>query len=148
MAYKQRQKKADAKRGIESSKYIYHVTETANVPLIKKKGLTVFNPTNWVMAKDQSRYGTGTDIYAFENIEDAMRWALKMDWEFNKGIGTGKISIITIKKTGDWEVDKADPLSQAGAKGKWLKHLGVIKPENVGETIPATHKRYKEIVKN
>lgn len=47
-----------------------------------------------------------------EHLTDAMRWASKMDWGLdllckssNKKMGSGNISIIQIKNTGEWMLD-------------------------------------------
>ena len=119
-------------------KPLYHVTETRNVSKIKKKGLLGMQPSNWVQAGSGERYGNG-EIYAFENVEDALRWALKFDWEVSKGLGSGKVSVVEIKPDGiEWEVDKNDPLGQAAAKGKWLKRTHVVDPKYIGKSIKVT----------
>jgi transposase-like protein len=83
-----------------------------------------------------SVYGGGY-IFACDNPADAVRWGAKMDWEFNKGMGTGKISIVSFTPGVEkWEKDTADPLSQAMNKGSWLKAATTIKPEQIqGVTV-------------
>ena len=67
-----------------------------------------------------------------DNVTDAVRWAAKMDWEFNKQMGTGKISIVVFRPGKEkWQIDDADPMSQAANKGHWLKAIGAIKPEQI-----------------
>ncbi len=124
---------------------LYHTTLTKNVSKIKKKGLLPFQTSNWIEQGSKDRYGEG-EIYAFENFMDAVRWASKMDWEFHQKMGSGKISIITIKKTGKWIIDKNDPLSQFGSKGKWLKHEGSISSENIVKINPVTLKETRRLV--
>ena len=87
--------------------------------------------TNWVKRATQERYGSG-EIYTFTHMEDARRWAGKMDWSFNKKLGSGKISIVTVMRPSDreFEIDANDPLAHAGAKGDWLKSQGSIHPEH------------------
>jgi hypothetical protein len=116
---------------------LYHVTATKNIPGIKAKGLLMMQPSNWIKAADKERYGQG-EIYAFENETDAHRWAAKMDWEFNKTLGSGKISVVTFKDTDIWQQDHNDPIGQAGAKGKWLKKVGKISPEKIIDIKPFT----------
>ena len=130
---------------VASGEYVYHVTKTENVSKIKEKGILPLQTTNWVRAGDKSRYGKG-EIYAFENITDAARWAGKMDWEFNKDMGSGKISIIRIKNTGDWNKDENDPLGQAGAKGSWLTKPSKVGVEHVHDHIPVTTEITRRLV--
>jgi hypothetical protein len=111
---------------------LYHVTETKNVRAIRKLGLRRFMPSNWIKAENHERYGHG-EIYAFEHEDDALRWAARMDWELHKATGTSKISIIKIAVLGPWEIDHADPLNQAGSKGKWLKNALPVSPEHILE---------------
>lgn len=99
---------------------LYHVTETKNVARIKQEGLTRFQPSNWATPLGK-RYGEG-EVYAFTTEYDALRWASRMDWEFNKKSGSGKISIVRFHKGKEkWDVDNNDPLSQNGRHGDWLK---------------------------
>jgi hypothetical protein len=116
---------------------IYHVTHTDRIPKIRKSGLLPMQTSNWVKAANKERYGSG-EVFAFTDKRDAIRWGARMDWEFNKSMGTGKISILTMRQEGDWDIDDADPLSQAGNAGKWIKTMGSIRPENILETEPLT----------
>ena len=121
------------------AKTLYHVTHSSKVDKIRKEGLLPMQTSNWVKAGDKSRYGKG-DIFAFDNPEDAARWAGKMDWDLNKKLGSGNISIFGIKPsaTSRWVEDTADPISQAGAKGKWVKQMGKVTPEELVESVPFT----------
>jgi len=116
----------------QSSEYLYHVTYTDQA-----KGILPMQTSNWVQAASKDRYGEG-EIYAFEHIDDAIRWAAKMDWEFNKKFGSGEISIVRLRRTGDWVVDDNDPLGQAGASGQWLKRMGHVPSEDIEQAIPLT----------
>lgn len=132
-------------RKLLAQKEVYHVTFTKYLPRIMKKGILPLQTSNWVKSGNpEERYGNG-EIYSFEHMDDAIRWAAKMDWEFNKSIGTGKISILTVQDPGGWEVDEADPLSQAGAKGNWLKKHGLIPPDAIVSSIPLTSELVKTI---
>ena len=117
----------------DGSGQLYHVTHTKYIPQIQKSGLRpLASPTNWVQQGSGERYGMG-EIYVFTNREDAKKWAARMDWDFNQTIGSGEISIITLNQPEgqDFEKDEADPMSQAGQQGEWLKTYEPIEPENI-----------------
>ena len=115
---------------------LYHVTHTRHVPSIKKRGLTRMNTSNWVKAGDKSRYGEG-EVYAFTHENDAQRWAAKMDWEFNKEIGSGKISVVHFKGNREhWERDTSDAPSQAMHKGHWMKSQRPVAPDKIHKIYP------------
>lgn len=120
---------------------LYHVTLTKNVPGIQAKGILPMQPTNWVQAGNKSRYGGG-EIFAFEQFEDAIRWASKWDWDLHTAMGSGKISVITFETDiSAWEVDTADPLTQSSSKGKWLKaKYTMVAPAQIKEVTPITAK--------
>ena len=127
---------------------LYHVTQTQNVDKIKREGITHFNPSNWVKAGSKERYGEG-DIYAFDSEKDAVRWAAKMDWEFNQQMGSGKISVVSFKADPRlWKEDISDPLGQAGAEGKWLKSHAAVKPSQIVGGYPVTSDRIKSVVRS
>ena len=121
----------------ESQGSVFHVTYTDKIPAIRQHGLRMFQTTNWSKGEKGGRYGQG-GIYSFENIDDAVRWAAKMDWEFNQRMGTGKISVIRVRDTSGWDADENDPLGQAGAKGRWLTRMSGVKPDGLGEAVPVT----------
>jgi len=118
---------------------MYHVTSTVNATKIQQKGILPLQPSNWVKGvKDGDRYGAG-GIYAFEHKNDAIRWAAKMDWDFNKAFGSGNISIIEfIGDENPWNTDDADPLGQAGAAGKWLTRQRHVPPTQIKTSYPVT----------
>ena len=126
---------------------IYHATLTENVESIKKTGLNPMKPTLWKQQGSGKRYGKG-EVYAFENKRDAMRWAAKMDYGFNKETGSGKVSIVTAKKQGAWEVDNNDPLSHASSKGNWLKSTKGVAPEDIISVEPFTREQARSLVKD
>ena len=117
--------------------YVYHATKTSNVSKIKKKGILPLQTSNWKKGSGE-RYGKAGEIFVFEDPTDATRWAANMDWEFFQETGSGKISVVKLKKTGKWSEDKNDPLSHLGAKGKWLKRKGFISPEDIVSVTPIT----------
>jgi predicted GNAT family acetyltransferase len=121
-----------------AAKALYHVTRTDAVPKIQKKGILPMQTSNWVRGESGERYGGG-EVFAFDHVDDAVRWAAKMDWDFNKGMGTGKISIVIFDPgTSKWEEDTADPLNHAMSKGSWLKSLQAVKPEQIKKVVPVT----------
>lgn len=120
-----------------AGEHVFHVTYTKNVDKIKKKGLLMMQTSNWAKAGDKQRYGAG-EVYVFEHEMDAKRWAARMDWEFNKTMGSGKISILKVKSSKGWTVDENDPLSQASAKGKWLKKVGAVPASEIVSAEPFT----------
>lgn len=126
---------------------LYHVALTKHIPSILQKGITHFNPSNWIKAGSKERYGEG-DIYAFENEQDAIRWAAKMDWEFHKKMGSGNVSVIEFlaDKTA-WKDDAADPIGQAGTTGKWLKSHVAVKPTDIKGHYPVTVERINALVR-
>jgi hypothetical protein len=127
-----------------TGKYLYHVTNTDKIPKIKKKGLIPMQTSNWVKGGGE-RYGAG-EIYAFEHPRDAVNWAAKMDWDLNTWMGTGKISIIKFKNSGDWDIDENDPITQMGKKGNWVKKFTRIMPEDIISITPFTEKMAKRLI--
>lgn len=122
----------------------YHTTKTSNVSKIKKKGLVPLQTSNWVKGTGE-RYGNG-EIFVFEKERDAIRWASKMDWALNTKMGSGKISVIEIHDTEDWDEDSSDPLGHLGSEGKWLKRHKAVAPKDVGRAFPVTIDKVKSIV--
>ena len=134
---------------IEDSKptvVLYHITHTAKIPFIKKKGITLMNTTNWIQAGSGERYGSG-EIYCYDHEFDALKGAARMDWDFNKEMGSGKISIIEfLRGNQNWEQDNNDPLTQFGRKGMWLKSDQPVKPEQIIKIYPFTQDMAKNLV--
>ena len=123
-------------KNAQSNEILYHVTQTKNVNKIKAKGILPMQTTNWVRGTGE-RYGGG-EIYSLDNFQDAIRWAAKMDWEFNHNMGTGDISIISFRKENDWDKDENDPVSQAGNNGQWLKRMKMVKASDIIDSVPLT----------
>ena len=101
---------------------VYHVTHTEKVPKILRQGLLPMQTSNWVRGHDGTeRYGDGA-LCVFTDLHDAQWWGARMEWEFYQCMGEGNVTILTINAEGlTWEEDRADPLSQVGSRGKWLK---------------------------
>jgi GNAT superfamily N-acetyltransferase len=125
---------------------LYHVTHTNKAEKIRKQGILPLQTSNWVRGGDKERYGEG-EIFAFTHPEDAVRWAGKMDWEFYKSTGSGKISVVIFKPgKEEWKADTADPMSQASAKGKWMKAHAKIAPEQIINVVPVTIEMTRALV--
>lgn len=127
----------------------YHVTLTKNASKIAKKGITQFNPSNWVKGSPTGeRYGEG-EVYAFEHPGDAVAWAAKMDWEHHKSLGTGKVSVVKFKTDwAGWTEDTADPIAHAGAVGKWYKKMGAVPPEDIIGSVPVVTEHIQKTIKD
>lgn len=130
-----------------AAKKLYHVTHSDRVPRIKSEGILPAQTSNWVDAATKQRYGGG-EVFAFTHPEDAVRWAAKMDWEFNKEMGSGKISVVTFDGgKRDWKIDEADPLSHAGHKGDWVKTVGKIDAKDIKKVTQITGDLVRAVVK-
>ena len=125
---------------------LYHVTPTKNVSKIRAQGLRRFQPSHWVKAGSGERYGNG-EVFAFEHWEDAVCWAVRMDWGLNKTTGSGKVSILWIMRQGEWEADDSDSLSQLGAKGLWFKSHVPVPPDCILSHYPVTVDIVQQLVK-
>ena len=125
----------------------YHVTFTKSVPGINKKGIQQFHDSNWVKGSPTGeRYGQG-EVYAFEHPGDALQWAGKMDFHLNREFGSGKISVVKFDAKGwkGWNQDTSDPISQAGAAGKWYKKEGGVLPEDIKGAVAITTEHTAQI---
>ncbi len=132
----------------EAEDEYYHVTLTDRVPDIQKRGLAPMQSSNWSVSGTGERYGQG-EVFAFENKFDAIRWASKMDWDLNQTMGSGNISIVTFRPNGEeWEIDTADPLSQASAEGRWLKRMSAVPPEDILNVEPLTQDMTRALVQH
>jgi hypothetical protein len=99
-----------------------------------------------VKAGSGERYGNG-EVFAFEHWEDAVCWAVRMDWGLNKTTGSGKVSILWIMRQGEWEADDSDSLSQLGAKGLWFKSHVPVPPDCILSHYPVTVDIVQQLVK-
>jgi hypothetical protein len=129
----------------KSGNFQYHVTKTENVDKIKKHGIVPFQTTNWIKQGDKTRHGTG-EIYSFEHIQDALRWAAKWDWDLHAKFGSGNISIVKFKGGDDWEAESNSPLEQSGASGKWLKRMKSVSAEDIIDATPFTKDYVKHLI--
>mgnify|MGYP003633185294 CR=1 FL=1 len=134
----------------------YHVTRTINVPSVLKEGIVSgggksFKPVdpshpNYKAIMERGEVGgVGGSlgrVHSFESLNDAVAWASRMDWELNKGYGTGEISIIPIRGGKDigWQLDPE--LAKSGDKG--LRRFGNVLPEYLGEPVKVGKKLFDD----
>ena len=130
----------------DPSELLYHVTQTNKISSIIKNGLSPMQTSNWIETGNKNRYGDG-EIYAFEHELDAYRWAGRMDWEFFKKTGSGKISIVEfLHGEQPWEQDHNDPLSQYSRKGRWLKSIHGVPASQIIKSYPFTSEMAQKLV--
>jgi len=107
---------------------VYHVTFTDNVEEIAEGGLKQLQPSNYVRA-DGERYNADGGVFAFENAEDAVRWALRMDFDYPDR----SISIVEVDRGDVFEIDPSeDPSLQTGA-GAALRSMANIPADRIGK---------------
>jgi hypothetical protein len=123
---------------------LYHCTWTRLVPRIAKQGLRLLQTSNWIDGAGK-RQGGGA-IFAFESYWDAVRWAARMEWDHKRSHGAGHVSILTINRTGEWDTDHADPLSQAICEGAWLKAFHPVAAADVVSIQPLTQDMVRALV--
>jgi len=136
---------------------LYHVTRTSLVPKIRKQGILPMQSSNWIQRGSGERYGAG-EVFAFEAVSDAVRWAAKWDWILSQSLGSGKVSIIEFfarptlperarvhEKAGGWTVDTADPISQAGSEGRWFKSISKVWPDQIIGVAVVTPDRIRQV---
>jgi hypothetical protein len=109
---------------------LYHVTYTDNVKSIKNTGLNLDKPSNWKKGDENGEdYGRGY-VYAMTSLKDAANWGFKMYFD-KLGVYSpdGRISIIKIKNSGDWEKDNDDVT--VSRSGDWLKTKREIPADDI-----------------
>lgn len=134
---------------VSNTETLYHVTYTKLIPAIRKEGIRNMNTSNWSKGDKGKRYGQG-QVYAFTDLHDATRWALKMDWEFHQNMGSGNISIIRFQSTdGGWEDDPAQensPLDSSGHKGQWLRRFPTVEPQDITGIVAVTKENFRQLM--
>ncbi len=116
----------------QDSPSLYHATFNKNVPSILKKGLEQFQTSNWIKAGTGKRYNEDAGIFAFEHPEDALRWALKMEWEYK----TPDISIVRINASEHWEQDPSDDFNLQFGKGRSMRSLRNAPASDIIDVFP------------
>lgn len=117
---------------------LYHVTFKSRVKTILSDG---------IIPKKKSIYkgifaeikDTGK-IYAFENFDDAARWASRMSFDF----GRPTIIVVFNDSIKGWERDVH--FESAGSRGRWLKKEGSISPKNIKQIINHTPEMTKVVI--
>lgn len=117
----------------EQSPYLFHATFTKHVPGILKKGLRQFETSNWIKGEGGKRYNEDAGIFAFEHPEDALKWAMKMEWEFKDP----EISIIRIKHTDDkWGPDPSEDYNLQFGKGQSMRSQTNVPAKDIVAVFP------------
>ena len=124
---------------------LYHCTWTRLVPRIRRQGLRCLQTSNWTRSSNGERYGGG-EVYAFESRWDAIRWAAKMDWDHFSATGTGKVSILTLDDSGEWQTDFNDTLTRNTSEGNWLKAYRAIPASAITLVEPLTSDMVRALV--
>lgn len=107
--------------------YLFHVTLSRNVDRIKSEGLKQFEPSNWSRGDGGDRYNEDAGIFAFEHPADAVRWALKMEWDFKE-----PISIVRLDMEEFWNVDPTQDINLTMmGKGRPMKSQQNIKADKI-----------------
>lgn len=128
MKYKDFFSLSESVEGTEPNVY-YHVTFQDNEKKIKKFGIKYKATPTWTgMARDDIRLHKG--IFVFDNYYDAMKWAFKSKWHFNRNIVIIKIKTAATDFINDnhWEM--------AGLIGRSLVKQTPILPDEIVEIIP------------
>jgi len=112
--------------------YLFHATFNKHVPGIVKKGLRQFETSNWVKGPGGTRYNEDAGIFAFEHPEDALRWGLKMQWDFK----TDDVSIVRINRNGNWEQDPSADASLAFGKGQSMRSQFNVPASDIIDVFP------------
>ena len=87
---------------------VYHVTFSKSLPDIQERGLDPLSGSLWRQAETGERYQDQPSVFSFQDPEEALRWASKMQWEFRDDISDpSDISIIKLRGGDKWESDPA-----------------------------------------
>ena len=116
---------------VTTPRYLYHATFSKNVSRIAKEGLIQFETSNWSKGEGGTRYNEEAGLFAFEHPEDAMKWALKMDWEFKT-----PISIVRINVGDMWEQDPSEDINLQFGKGKSLRSRRNVPASEIIDEFP------------
>lgn len=127
---------------------MFHVTTTENAQRILSTGIQPGKPGQWFHAGSGKKYVKGKEIFAFQRRIDAYRWAAKMEWDKfqSPNMGHGRISIVKFRSPDGWKQDKADPLTQSGYQGPWLKRKEAVPASDVVGMKRLTPRMIKRLV--
>ena len=117
----------------------YHTTLKTREKKIQLEGLLVGKRRLWNNAFG-SKQGHKKSIYLFSDLDDAIRWAGKMEWEFKK-------EIIIIELTKIDNTIKDNHLEMQLNYSTACKVNYNIPKENILKVIPLTRNLIKDLIK-
>ena len=113
---------------------LYHVTFSKNLPDIQERGLDPLSPSLWRHTGTGERYQDQPSVFSFQDPEEALRWAWKMEWEFRDDISDpSDISIVKLRGGDKWESDPAAGGPDIGKTS--MRSLGHIPSSDVLDTM-------------
>ncbi len=126
---------------------LYHVTLEKNVPSIRKHGIRPQKKAMWVGAFGQ-RLAPKDAIFAFDNFDDAGRWAFKTQYDMGQ-------PAVVLEFKDDSPLWQPDPHWQGGlSKGQWLTrrewaqgYPAVVGPEQIHGIVTLDSKISHALVK-
>jgi hypothetical protein len=126
--------------------FLYHVTLTENVEGVRDRGILMLQPSNWVRDGGE-RFGRG-EIFAFENLEDAVRWAASWDYDIRRDDDRGgQVSIARLRRDPDseWVADE-EGLQDHKMGQSAVKLLGRVPAQDIDAVIPVTNEAIRQLV--
>jgi predicted ABC-type ATPase len=126
---------------VKSQKIVYHVVDSDVVPSVMKEGVV---PNKGSIAKNVmgGNLSEKGKTYAFENFDDAARWAFRNEY------GKGKKQVILQIGENPSNYEQDTHFESQGAKGKWLKKKGGIPASNIIDSVELTPEMTKRLVLN
>ncbi len=107
---------------------LYHVTAWDRLPSIIEEGIRHQKETAHPGALGQDVRTVKNAVFAFDNAEDAIGWALRWSWD-----GAQECAVIRFTSQKRWVKDKH--LEAQFAKGKWLACRNPVPPEQIDTII-------------
>jgi len=98
---------------------LYRVTNSRNKDSILSKGILPMQPGDGLVAFDGGSDGSEY-IFAFSNFSNAVKWAVRMDWEFYMGM-------VSIEPdSSKWDADDCSRSYRKFSEGEWKKKRGCV----------------------
>lgn len=113
-------------RAVRADDDVYHVTLERNLEGIEQTGIRPLQPSNFVLP-DGSRANEQGGVFFFDNAEDAVRHAKRMEFDFPEE----RISIIRTRRPGDTELDPTQDITFTSGKGQSLQSLSGIRQQDI-----------------
>jgi len=114
---------------------VYHVTFSKSLPDIQERGLDPLSGSLWQQAETGERYQDQPSVFSFQDPEEALRWASKMQWDFRDDISDpSDISIVKLRGGDHWERDPAAGGLDIGATS--MRSLGHVPSSDILEVMP------------